>query len=68
MTECPSAMRLCFLPCDQLSTRLQRGRQGWTSDSPSAPVYALAKRAVEGDLGEGALENGELLVVQLREE
>src|SRR5258708_35477203 len=31
-------------------------------------VYALAKRAVEGDLGEGALENGELLVVQLREE
>lgn len=31
-------------------------------------VYALAKGAVEGDLGEGALENGELLVVQLREE
>jgi hypothetical protein len=31
-------------------------------------VYALAKGAVEGDLGEGALENGELLVVQLGEE
>src|SRR5438128_2085588 len=30
-------------------------------------AYALTKRAVEGDLGEGALENGELLVVQLRE-
>ena len=30
--------------------------------------HALAKGAVEGDLGEGGLENGELLVVQLREE
>src|SRR5438309_11397942 len=30
--------------------------------------WKLAKGAVEGDLGEGALENGELLVVQLREE
>src|SRR5258708_24682932 len=31
-------------------------------------AYALAQRTLEGDLGEGALENGELLVVQLREE
>jgi hypothetical protein len=31
-------------------------------------VYALAKGAVDGDLGEGALENRELLVVQLRDE
>ena len=31
-------------------------------------AYALAKGAVEGHLGEGALENGQLLVVQLREE
>ena len=31
-------------------------------------AYALAKGAVGGDLGEGALENGELLVVQLRQE
>ena len=36
--------------------------------APSNLVYALAKGAVEGDLGEGALENGELLVVQLGKE
>ena len=29
---------------------------------------ALAEGAVDGDLGEGALENGEFTVVQLREE
>jgi hypothetical protein len=28
----------------------------------------LAKRAVNGDLGQGALENRELLVVQIRDE
>ena len=44
------------LPPEQASSALVR------------PVYALAKGAVEGDLGEGALENGELLVVQLRDE
>ena len=32
------------------------------------PKLALAKGAVEGDLGEGGTENGELLVVQLSEE
>ena len=31
-------------------------------------AYALAEGAVEGDFGEGALENGEFLVVQLRKE
>src|SRR2546421_2677652 len=37
---------------------------------PRTPVpdEALAKGAVEDDFGEGALENGELLVVQLRKE
>jgi len=35
-------------------------------DSVDRAFTSLAKGAVEGDLGEGALENAEILVVQLR--
>src|SRR5438132_5509659 len=50
--------------CDMRS--MLHSLRGW-GPTPLA-AYALAKVAVEGDLCEGALENGQLLVVQLGKE
>jgi predicted DNA-binding protein len=37
------------------------------TNEPYRPAIPLAKRAVDGDLVQGVLENGELLLVELRE-